>query len=50
MQNLKRETHFDSYSMNKRIFQGILHFYDVDHLLGPLSISIGRMLKDLGWF
>ena len=33
-----------------RIPQGILHFYDVDHLLGPLSISIGRMLKDLGWF
>lgn len=29
---------------------GILHFYDVDHLLGPLSISIGRMLKDLASF
>ena len=28
----------------------ILHFYDVDRLLGPLSISIGRMLGDLTMF
>ena len=27
---------------------GVLHFYDIDRLLGPLSISIGRMLGDLG--
>ena len=29
---------------------GVLHFYDIDRLLGPLSISIGRMLGDLARF
>ena len=28
----------------------VLRFYDVHRLLGPLVISIGRMLKDLAQF
>ena len=28
----------------------VLHFYDIHKLLGPLAISIGRMLKDLAMF
>ena len=29
---------------------GVLHFYDIHKLLGPLAISIARMLKDLAMF